>query len=80
MLLPQVVAFLGKEPGLQGFEVRTSDNAWTIGTPISVITLAGDDYELLRILFSRRTTEQIARVSDGLALLEGATFFGPRTE
>ena len=45
-----------------------------------MITLAGDDYELLRILFSRRTTEQIARVSDGLALLEGATFFGPRTE
>ena len=80
LLLPQVVAFLSKEPALQGFDVQTTENLWTIGTPISVVSLNGDDYELLRILFSRRTTEQIARVSDGLALLEGATFFGPRTE
>lgn len=78
LLLPLVVRSIGRRPGVSGFEVRTGEGTWQVGVPSAVVTVAADDYELLRILFSRRSTEQIARVSDGAALLEPVTLFGPR--
>ncbi|TGO05300.1 maleylpyruvate isomerase N-terminal domain-containing protein [Serinibacter arcticus] len=78
LLLPGVVAQLGSRPSVSGFEVRTADSTWQVGVPSGVVTVAADDYELLRILFSRRSTEQIARVSDGVGLLESVAMFGPR--
>ncbi|PWD51413.1 hypothetical protein C8046_12870 [Serinibacter arcticus] len=78
LLLPLVVAVIGGRPRVRGFEVRTTQASWRVGVPTALVTLDGDDYELLRILFSRRSTEQIARVSDGVGLLEPVALFGPR--
>ncbi|PFG21017.1 maleylpyruvate isomerase N-terminal domain-containing protein [Serinibacter salmoneus] len=77
-LLPSVVAALSAKVAVNGFVVTTREHTWRVETPIAEFDFAGDDFELLRVLFSRRTTLQIAQLSPGVAHLEAAAMFGPR--
>lgn len=78
-VLPAALARLGRRPGVPGFDITTAEGTWRLGIPTTRLTFAGDDYELERVLFSRRTTQQISRLMAGVATLEAATVFGPRT-
>lgn len=78
-LLPEVVAVMSAKVAINGFVVTTSEHTWRVETPIAEFDFAGDDFELLRVLFSRRTTLQIAQLSPGVAHLEAAAMFGPRS-
>lgn len=81
-LLPVVTAFLGmagRPAG--GLVVTTSDGVWTIGAGGRTALLRGDDYELYRILFSRRSQRQIEAVTDDdRAALGEIGLFGPRED
>ena len=77
-LLPEVVERLGRRPASVGFDVTTTESTWRIGAPTTAITFAAEDYELLRVLFSRRTTFEIGALTDGVGVLEGVAVFGPR--
>ncbi|TNU72888.1 maleylpyruvate isomerase family mycothiol-dependent enzyme [Miniimonas arenae] len=77
-LLPEVVERLGRRPAAIGFDVTTTESTWTIGVPTTALTFAAEDYELLRVLFSRRTTFEIAALTDGVGALEAVAVFGPR--
>lgn len=78
-ILPNLVAKLGHLPALNGFEVTTIENTWRVGIPTTRIDFDGEDYELLRVLFSRRTTVQISTRTLGVEVLEAASIFGPRS-
>lgn len=78
-LLPEATRVLGSRPGVNGFEVTTTEGTWRLGIPTTSITFDGDDYELQRVLFSRRTTVQIATRTTGVEVLEAASAFGPRS-
>lgn len=81
-LLPVVVAFLamiGKPEG--GITISTTERRWTIGDGQTEARIDGDDYALLRILFSRRSTAQIEKSTSGdVAVVASLGIFGPRDD
>jgi len=81
-LLPDVVQFLGEPGRLEGgVRITTDDHTWMIGDGSARATVHATDYELLRILFSRRSRRQIETVVDGDSeAVIGLGVFGPRDD
>lgn len=76
-LLERTVGYLGMR-GLHHGTVTTTERDWLLGERGSAVRLRADDYELLRVLCSRRSRRQLAGLVDRPEALDRVRLQGPR--
>ena len=78
-LLAHTVRHLGAVRGAEGVLV-TTENRWALGPAGAHVRLDADDYELARVVYSRRSRRQVGALTDAPGPLESLQVFGLRDD